>query len=142
MERFRSSIVGYNRNEVNRFVDETLKEYSLMLEKLKRKDDEILYLQKEVERYRSLKNSTREFSIASEASNRIRSSAQEEARSIVEEAQNNASRIINDALIEAEHIQKENERLRKSISACHNRLRSILQSELETIDDIEKSDFD
>ena len=41
MERFSSSLKGYNINEVNRFVDEMTREYSSIIDKLRSRDAEI-----------------------------------------------------------------------------------------------------
>ena len=41
MEKFSTSKDGYNKDEVNKFVNEVVNEYESMLNKLKQKDSEI-----------------------------------------------------------------------------------------------------
>lgn len=142
MERFNSSFRGYDVKEVNRFVDETLKEYSAMLDKLRSKDAEINALENELAKFKSIKDMTDEISRSYESSNRIREVANEEARTIIEDAKKNASRIVNDALLEAERIEMHAEQLKRNMVVFKRRLRSALQTQLQTIEDIEEIKLD
>ena len=138
MERFSSSIKGYNVNEVNKFVDDTLKEYTSMLEKLKSKDAEIISLKQELEKYKTLSNMTETINMTYDTSNQIKELARNEARTIIDDAKKNASRIVNDALLEAEKIEMKADSLRRNMTVFKRRLRSALQTQLQTVEDIEE----
>ena len=58
-------------------------------------------------------------------------------RDLFEDAKKNASRIVNNALIEAEKTQRETETLRRNIITFKRRLKSILENQLDMVDDID-----
>ena len=100
MKRFGSSIPGYNKNEVNAFVNNVTAEYESMLNKLKARDQEIMELRQELNRLKNLENTlNRAILIAEESSQNIKKSAFEESNVIIEDAKRNATRIINLSLI-------------------------------------------
>ena len=138
MERFSSSFKGYNVKEVNQFVDETLKEYSKMLEKLKNRDAEILELKREIENYKTMNSLARDNFMALDASSRIKEMAKNEAKSIIDDAKKNASRIVNDALLEAEKIEFKADQLKRNMTVFKRRIKSALETQMQTIEDIEE----
>lgn len=141
MERFNSSFKGYNIEEVNKFVDEITREYGSIIDKLKAKDATIANLEHEIEK---LKANSREDSIGRiySANNELSRLAKEEARMIIDDAKKNASRIVNDALLEAERIELKSETLRRNMIVFKRRMRTIVASQLQTIDDIEEVKLD
>ena len=138
MERFNTSIKGYNVKDVNRFVDETLQEYANMLDKLKKRDIEIIELKAELEK---LKNSTPIADMYSD-NLRIKESARIEANRIIDDAKRNASKIVNDALLEAEKIEIKADNLRRNMTVFKRKLRSSLQLQLESVDDLDDIKLD
>ena len=57
---------------------------------------------------------------------------------IMEDAKKNASRIVNEALLRAEKTEMETAMLRKNINVFKRKLKDIIESQLEIVDDIEK----
>lgn len=141
MERFNSSFKGYNIDEVNRFVDEMTREYGAIIDKLRAKDAEISRLKRENEELRtaSQKNSIGNLYSSSEEITRL---AKYEARTIIDDAKKNASRIVNDALLEAEKIEVRAETLRRNMVVFKRKMRSVVKTQLETIEDIEEIKLD
>ena len=143
MEKFNSSFKGYNVREVNQFVDETAREYASMLEKLKSKDAEIINLKLELEKYKNLYENASKATLAStETSSQITQMAKNEARMIIEDAKRNASRIVNEALLEAEKTEVRAEQLRRNMVVFKRRMRAIIQTQMQTVDDIEEVKLD
>ena len=141
MERFNSSFKGYNIHEVNRFVDDMTREYSSVIEKLKFKDSEIERLKSEIKELKDKleKNSVVSLYNANEEMTRI---SRNEARMIIDDAKKNASRIVNDALLEAEKIEVKAENIRRNMVVFKRRMRTIVKSQLDTIEDIEEIKLD
>lgn len=141
MERFNSSFKGYNIDEVNRFVDKMTKEYGAIINKLRSKDAEIERLKREIE---ELKTSSNKNSIGNlySSSEEITRLAKYEARTIIDDAKKNASRIVNDALLEAEKIETRAETLRRNMVVFKRRMRTIVKTQLDTIEDIEEIKLD
>ena len=71
----------------------------------------------------------------------IRNSALKEREVIISDAKNNASRILNDALIRAEKVNFEADKVKKDIVIYKNKVRSLIECQLEVIDDIDKVDI-
>lgn len=142
MERFRTVTgSGYDKIEVNGFVNEVTREYENMLNKLKRKDEEVNVLKQQLEHYKSLETTlNKAVLIAEDSSNIIKKVAHDEAKLIIEEAKKNASHIVNDALAEAEKTELEADRLRRSLKIYKARIKSTIEEQLTMVDDIEKID--
>ncbi len=141
MERFNSSFKGYNIDEVNKFVDEMTREYSAIIDKLKSRDAEIDRLKSEIEELKK-KSNTMSIGNLYNSSEEISRLAKYEARTIIDDAKKNASRIVNDALLEAEKIETRAETLRRNMVVFKRRMRTIVKSQLDTIEDIEEIKLD
>ena len=59
---------------------------------------------------------------------------------IIADAKSSASRILNDVLIKAERIEMDNEKLKKDINIYKNKVRTLIECQLEMLDDIDKID--
>ena len=135
MRKFNTSIPGYNKNEVNSFVQNVTTEYESMLNKLKLRDKQIEELRKELERFKSLENTlNRAILIAEESTQNIKKTAIDESKVIIEEARRNASRIINNALMKTEKLEIESENLKRQVSQYKNKYRNLLETQLDELD--------
>ena len=63
--------------------------------------------------------------------------ARDESSRLIDDAKKNASRIVNNALLEAEKTQRETEQLRRNIITSKRRLKTILENQLDLVDDID-----
>ena len=54
MKKFSTSVYGYRKEEVNRFVSEVAKEYESMLNNLKKRDEEITSLKEKLIQYQNM----------------------------------------------------------------------------------------
>ena len=143
MEKFNSSFRGYNIKEVNKFVDDMTREYTSMLDKLKKKDEEIQSLTLELKKYKDMESSIGRASIASsETNSQITQMARNEAKMIIDDAKRNASRIVNDALLDAERTEMRAEQLRRNMVVFKRRLRAIVQTGMQTVEDIDELKLD
>ena len=142
MERFSTSLTGYKKEEVNKFVADCIKQVEGMLDNLKSKDAEIEALKKDLEKYKSLEESlNKAILMAEDTSSQMRKMASEESTRIINDAKRNASKIVNEALMQAEKTQIENAQLKRNIIAFKRRLKTILETQLDLVDDIEHLDM-
>lgn len=140
MKKFSTSFNGYNKSEVNSFVADVAKEYESMLNNLKQRDQEIHTLKEKLLQYQNMENTlNKALLVAEDASNQIKRMARDESKSIIDDAKRNASRIVNDALMKAEKLEADGENLRKRIVIFKRRFRSIIETELENIDEIDEN---
>jgi len=142
MEKFNTGFSGYKKAEVNKFVNDVINQVESMIDGLKAKDIEIDSLKKELEHYKNMEATfNRAILVAEDASNQIKRIARDEGTSIINDAKKNASRIVNEALIQAEKSKLESEALRRNIIGVKRRLRSILESHMDLVDDMDHLDI-
>lgn len=138
MKRFSIVNNGYDISEVNRFVD-------IVIRKLELLNNENIELKRQVESLNSKIESngnideklSRAILAAEEAADKMKKLAKAESTMILEDAKRNANAIIHEALVEAEKTQIEADLLRKNITVYKNRVKSLLQAQLEIADDLD-----
>ena len=134
MKKFRTSFSGYNKADVNEFVNEVIKEYEDILQKLRNSTNEMECLNKELERYKNLEKTLNDtLLVAQETSANAQRAAIAEGKLIIEEAKNNASRIINNSLIRAQNIENEADDLKRKVSNYKKRFTALVESQLDEI---------
>lgn len=139
---FGMSFYGYNKNEVNDFLNNVTKEYEDMLNKLKKTADEKAKLESELEQYKSIETSLRRtLALAEESNQTIRKSANDESIAILKDAKKNASRIINDALIRAQKIQDDADKIKLDTIKYRNKAINILKEQKEILDKYEDIEY-
>ena len=142
MEKFTTSKDGYNKNEVNKFVNDVIIEVESMISKLKEKDRKIEELTKTIEKYNNIELTlNKTILMAENTSNEMKKLAKEEAENLINEAKKNASRIVNEALLEAEKTQIESIRLKKNIVLFKKKLKIILENQIDMVDEIDNIDL-
>lgn len=118
-------------------MNEVTGEYESMLAKLKKQDEEIENLKKELVKYQNMENTlNRALVVAEDASNQIKRVARDEAKGVIEDAKRNASRIVNDALLKADKIEQDAETLKRRVVIFKRRLKSVVDEQMEFIDSI------
>ena len=143
MEKFNTSFSGYNKEEVNKFIDDVIKQVETMINNMKSKDLEIERLKAELEHYKNLEDTfNRALIIAEDAGEQIKISAKSESTRVLEDAKRNADRIINNALVKAEQATRDAERLRRNVITFKRRLKDILETQMELVDEIDNIEID
>ena len=129
---------GYNRQEVNDFVDYVIKKTEENILTIKKQKEEIDYLQRENERLSKLEDSYKYIQEKLENhANEVKANAKYEAELIIREAKDNASAIINDALLKSEKVLSDKERLNNTLKIYKKKVKTALIEQLEIIEDIE-----
>ena len=142
MRQFKESFRGYNRDDVNGFIDDGINKMETVISEVDKKDEEIERLYDKIKDYEARElNLNRALMMAETTSEQIRRLARDEADVVIEEARANANRIVNEALMRAEKTELEAALLRKNVSLFKKRLRSIIETQLELVDEIERVDF-
>ena len=143
MKKFSISLNGYDKVEVNKFVNEVTKEYESMLNKMKSKDKEIELLKEQLAYYKGLESTlNRAVLVAEDSSNQMKKIAKEEAKNINEAAKKNASHIINDALIKAQKTELEADEIRRSLKIYKTRIKKAIEEQLIIVDDVDNIEID
>ena len=132
MDKFDRRLLGYDINQVNQFVDDTIIKVDMMINKMKSKDLEIEKLKDELEYYKNNENTINQ-TINIEEPKVIK-----ESDKIINKAKDNANKIINDALEKAEELENESQRLRRNILIYKTNMQDILEEQYKLIDDLDK----
>lgn len=143
MRKFDTVFRGYDKDQVQRCLDDIIHNYEALLEKSKQTQLENQKLTEQIAYYQRIEDTmNRAIYTAEAAGDQIKSSARKEAQNLVNEARHNANRIINDALLKAEHAQNKAMQLRRNTEVLKKRLRQIIESQMEVIDEMDKVDFE
>ncbi len=153
MEKFNRTLRGYDPAEVNKFLDQVINQVEVIIEDVKKKDQKIAQLeetekqlqkanqdlQEKTQHYERLESTLNQaILMAQKTSEKMKSSAIRESEVIISDAKNNASRIVNEALLKAEKVERDADSLRRNIKIFKRRLKDVVESQIEIIDDIEK----
>lgn len=142
MNKFNTSVNGYNKDQVNAFVNHVVKEYESMLLKLKERDEKIKKLASRLENIENMETSlNKAILVAEDSSNQIRKIARDEANVIIENAKKNASRIVNDSLMKAEKVDLEVDQLKRRLKIYKSRIRQVVEEQLEMVKDVDDIEF-
>lgn len=138
MEKFSYETNGYNRSEVNKFVEEVITQTEGIISKCKWQKKEIESLRQELERYRNMEVSLKDAIIrAEEAGDNIKRMAREESNMIIVDAKHNASRIVNEALLKAEKIEVKAETVENNMKIFKRKLKLIMEQQMAVVEEIE-----
>lgn len=142
MEKFSREPDGYNKTEVNKFIDDVIVQTEAVINRVKSQQDEIKSLQKELEHYKKIEETLKSALLnAEKASNDIKKNAIEESKIIIMDAKRNASHIVNDALLRAEKIEVKADTLERNIITFKRKLKLIVEQQLAVVEDIEELDL-
>lgn len=143
MEKFDTVFRGYDKLQVQKFLDDVITNYEALLEKSKKTEEDNKKLVEQIAYYQRIEDTmNRAIYTAEAAGDQIKSSARREAESLVTEARHNANRIINDALLKAEKAQNHADQLKRNTNVLKRRLRQIIENQLEVIEEIDNVDFE
>ncbi len=152
MEKFTRTLRGYDPDEVNHFIDQVISQVEIMVNDIKSKNKKIAELSSLEEENAKLKEKlatyermegtlNRAILMAEKTSEQIKLSAHQESETIINDAKRNANRIVNDALLRAEKTEMEADMLRRNVTIFKRKLKSIIEAQLDMVNDIEKVDF-
>lgn len=143
MGKFSTSLNGYDKNEVNTFINEVTIRYSNILDALKQKDQELKEIKDKLDYYTNLESTlNKAILVAEESSTNIKKMAREESTRVIEMAKSNASRIINEALLKADKAEMEAEEIRRKVASYKRRIKAIINEQLEYIDEMDQIRMD
>ena len=118
--------------------DRQLYNYDL---EVKRLQNENLNLRNQINYYKQIESTlNNSMAMVKSSGEQIKNNALKERDVIIADAKSSASRILNDVLIKAERIEMDNEKLKKDINIYKNKVRTLIECQLEMLDDIEKID--
>lgn len=142
MKKFNLSFHGYDKKQVNEFINEFTVNYSNLLETVKLRDTQVKELKEKLAYFEKIEATfNKAIFVAEDASTQIKRLAREEGESILENSKKNANRIINNALLKAEKIDEEAQNLKRKVEVYKRKLKNLIEDQLLLIDDIDSVDL-
>lgn len=139
MKKFNIVANGYDPKEVNEFLDMVIGRLEKLIKEnndITRKNNLLTSQLKEQEKEEEKLNKA--LLAVQETSDRMKELARTESQMLIEDAKRNANAIIHEALVNAEKTEFEANLLRKNINVYKNRIKAILESQLELSEDLDK----
>jgi len=134
-KEFSKGFRGYDEDEVNEFLDQVIKDYEALIRQNKDLEEKVAQINEKLGHFSNIEESlSKSLVVAQETAEEVKSNAKKEAQLIVKESEKNADRIINEALIKSRSIALEIEELKKRASIYRTRFRTLLQAQLEMLD--------
>lgn len=119
--------------------DRRLYDYDVALRKLQQDNIRLL---NQVNYYKQIEASlNNSMAMVKNVGEQIKNTAYKEREAIIDNAKAMASRILNEALIKSERINTEADRTQRNLYIYKNKVRSLIECQLDVIDDIEKIDI-
>ena len=137
MDKFSLETNGYNRSEVNQFVQNVIVETEKIINRVNEQQLEIKKLRRELSHYKDLINTINKTQEENEDIKRI---SREESELIISKAKSNASRIVNEALLQTEKLENDKYILEKNITILKGKLKIILEQQKVILDALDELD--
>ena len=134
-KEFGSQVRGYNREDVDEFLDEIMIDYQGLIDENKKLRRDVETLNKELNDYK--KSETSVMSTLEQAKSLmsdISSSAEKRAEIIIKNAQVDAAAITRDAKESISRLTQESEQLKSRVASFKERYRQMLTDELNKVD--------
>lgn len=133
-KEFKTSLRGYNQDEVDEFLDEVMRDY----EALMRENDELRQntsgMGEKLEQYRTLEHTLQNtLVVAQSTAEEMKVAARKEAELVVREAEARARELIQKAETDVKRQLEELERLKRESDQFRARVRSLLESQLSLL---------
>ena len=140
MKKFSYEDSGYNKEEVNTFIDEVINNTEYAIKTCKEQRKEIEELKKEIMYYRSIIDKV-ETNSSNEEASKIRKKALKDAEDIITSAKNNASMIVNDALIQAYELNARNDSIEKNYRLFKKKLEVLTTEYKAVLDELNELEY-
>lgn len=130
-KEFKTSIRGYNQDEVDEFLDEVMKDYDALL----RENEELRHntsgMGEKLEQYRHLEQTLQStLVVAQNTADEMKQAARKEAELVVREAESRARELVHKAETDLARQFEKLERLRRETEQFRAKVRSLLESQI------------
>ena len=137
-QEFRKSFKGYDKNEVDIFLEMLAKEIENVIRDNKRMADQLKELDSKIEDYKRMEKTLQDtLTSTQKTTDGIRRNARKEAEMILQKAKLQASEIIENAAAKVKDLQSQISALQNQKDGFIIQLRSFLSSQLKMLEEVE-----
>lgn len=134
-KEFKSVLRGYDRNEVDEFLDMIIKDLEQVFKESAELKESNQALTEKLEHYHNLEQTLHNaLVVAQETAEEVKASAKREAQLIIREAEMKAERLVDDAIGKVRRMTAELDDMRKQSAVFRSRLVNMLKAQLEMAD--------
>lgn len=139
-KEFKRGVRGYKETEVDSFLDEIMMDYENIYKENIELKDKIALLNDQLNHYNKIEETLQNtLVVAQTTAEEVKVNARKNAELIIGKAEEDSKRIIEDAKAESLKIHEEYEMLKKDMLVFKTRFKTLLQSQLESLNDYYKS---
>ncbi|CQR74603.1 Septum site-determining protein DivIVA [Sporomusa ovata DSM 2662] len=133
-KEFKRSFRGYKEDEVDEFLDGVIKDYETLYRDNIEGKETIERLNSKLEHYQHMENTLHStLVIAQETAEEVKLNAKKETELIIKEAEIRAQKLVEEALTKVRKMTGEYEELQKQAKVFRTRLRTLLQAQMEML---------
>ena len=137
----KKTLNGYDPEEVDEFLDELTKDYTIIYKKVSESEKELEDLTAKMEQYTKIESTLKNTLVmAQSAADEVKNAAQKQADQIIREAESSARQATNNIDIQINEKRKELEELTKQFDVYKAKMESLLISQLELLKEVNKDD--
>lgn len=141
-QEFRKTLRGFDPLEVETFLEMVADEYEEILKERNDLKEEVNKLRTQLQDYQQVEHTLKETLMnAQESIKRARANSEKEGQMIIREAELKAEEIVGKAFKELEKMKNELLLVKAQKDSFANKLKHLIQSQLELLEVIEKDDF-
>ena len=137
----KKTLNGYDPEEVDEFLDELTKDYTIIYKKISDSEKEVEDLTAKMEKYTQIESTLQNtLLMAQSAADEVKNAAQKQADQIIREAESSARQATNNIDIQINEKRKELEEITKQFDVYKAKMESLLISQLELLKEVNKDD--
>ena len=138
-KEFKKSIIGYNPKAVDEFLDEVVDDYESVYKENIELKDKVAILTDQIRQFNTLQETLKNtLVVAQTTADEVTTSARSKANLIVEEAELSGKVILDNVKDDVRRINREYDQLKRDLFMFKTRYRSVIQSQLLTLDEFYK----
>lgn len=142
-KEFGRKVRGYDQDEVDEFLDKIIVDYEKLYKENSELKDKLNLQNEKMEQYVKIEDTLQKTLVtAQKASEDIEKNARTKAELIIQDAQTQAKQLLEGANHEIISIIKNREKLIKDVKILRARIKSLLESQLEILDETDQLDKD
>lgn len=135
-KEFKRSFRGYSEEEVDEFLDKVIKDYERLYRENIELKENIDRLNSKLEHFQHMESTLHNtLIIAQETAEEVKLNAKKSTELLIKEAEINAQKLVEEASNKVRRMASEYDELRKQVDVYRVRMRSLVQAQLEILDE-------
>lgn len=138
-KEFKKSVSGYNRDEVDEFLDKIREDYEALYKDNSVLQEKIGVMTEKIEHYTKIEATIQStLMLAQNAAEQSKIQAQKESEFIIKNANETASKVLEKAHNDISMVQEDYQRLKEDFIRFRVKYKNFIKAQLDTFEDLEK----